>query len=108
MAKYYGKIGFAITYEKADSVWDSNIEERYYAGDVIRLNRRYESKDKINDDVNISNSISILADVYAMQNFQFIRYVTWMGAKWKVNDVEVNYPRLVLSIGGLYNEQDET
>jgi len=33
-----------------------------------------------------------------------IRYVTWMGTKWRVANIDVNYPRLNLSIGDVYND----
>lgn len=106
MAKYYGKIGFAILEENVPGVWIENIVERNHYGDVIR-NRRKLSSDssQLNDNINISNEISIVADPFACQNFHSMRYVEYMGTKWKVTDVEVQYPRLILSLGGIYNEE---
>lgn len=107
MAKYYGTVGFAKTVENPPGVWKEQIVARPYIGDANRINRRLQTADKVNDDITINNEISILADPYACRNFHAIRYVTWMGAKWKVTGVEVQYPRLILSIGGVYNgEQD--
>lgn len=104
MAKYYGNIGFMETVETAPSVWTENIVEHPYFGDVLSNSKRFQAgSDKVNDDIDISNRISIVADPYAYQNFHAIRYVTWMGAKWKVSSVDVEYPRLILSIGGVYN-----
>ena len=74
-------------------------------GDLIKNTRRLESSGSVNDDINISNQISIVADPYANENFYAMRYVKFMGAKWKISDVEVQYPRLILTIGGVYNEQ---
>ena len=82
------------------------ITERNYYGDVIRNTRRLQSADKVNDDINISNEISIVADPYANDHFYAIRYVVFQGAKWKVSNVDVQYPRLILSLGGLYNAQE--
>ena len=82
------------------------ITERNYYGDVIRNARRLQSADKVNDDINISNEISIVADPYANDHFYAIRYVVFQGAKWKVSNVDVQYPRLILSLGGLYNVQE--
>lgn len=82
------------------------ITERNYYGDVIRNTRRLQSADKVNDDINISNEISIVADPYANDHFYAIRYVVFQGAKWKVSNVDVQYPRLILSLGGLYNVQE--
>lgn len=103
MAKYYGLIGYAETVETAPGVWKEQITERIYYGDVIRNSRRLQSTEHLNDDVNISNQISIVADPYAINNFHSMRYAEFMGAKWKVSDIEVQYPRLLLTLGGLYN-----
>lgn len=103
MAKWFGKIGFAETVEVKPGVWKEQITERNYYGDLIRNTRRLQSTDKLNDDIDISNEISIIADPYANQNFYSMRYVEFMGAKWKISNVEVSFPRLTLTIGGLYN-----
>ena len=103
MAKFYGKIGYAETLKTAPGVYEDVITEREYFGDLIRNTRRLQSSDKVNDDINISNEISIVSDPFAVQNFHSMRYVEFMGAKWKITNVEVQYPRLILTIGGLYN-----
>lgn len=104
MPRFYGPIGYAETKETAPGVWTEVITERYYYGDVNRNTRRLQTSDKVNDDINVSNEISIVADPFANGNFHAMRYVGFMGAKWKISNVEVQYPRLILSIGGLYNE----
>lgn len=103
MAKYFGKIGYAETAETKPGVWREQIVEREYYGDVTRNIRRYDSANQVNDNLNISNEISIVADPYAYENFHTMRYIIYMGTKWKVSNVEVQYPRLILSIGGVYN-----
>lgn len=105
MAKYYGAIGYAETSETRPGVWEERIIERNYYGELVRNTRRLQSSDKVNDDINVANEISILADPYANENFHSMRYVEFMGAKWKISNVEVQYPRLILTIGGLYNER---
>lgn len=102
--KWYGSIGFAELKETTPGVWTPQITERNYRGDLVRNTRRLQSTDQVNDDVNINNQISIVADPYANMNFHTIKYATFMGTKWKVSDVEVQYPRLILSLGGVYNE----
>lgn len=104
MAKFYGKVGFMETEETSPGVWKEQITDRYYYGDVTRNMRRWDSSSNQNDNLNINNEISIVSDPYAVQNFHAIRYVEWMGALWKVSSVDVQYPRLILSIGGVYNE----
>lgn len=103
MNKFYGKIGYAVTEETSPGVWQDQITERIYYGDVIRNTRRLQSSENLNDNINVSNEISIVADPFAYQNFHLMRYVEFMGCNWKINNVEVKYPRLILSIGGVYN-----
>ena len=103
MAKFYGIIGYADTVETAPGVWEEQITEYYYYGDLNRNARQLQSGESLNDNINIANEISIVADPFARQNFHKMRYVEFMGAKWKITKVEVGYPRLILSIGGLYN-----
>lgn len=103
MAKYYGAIGYSETVETKPGVWKEQITERMYSGDLLRNTSRYQNSDKLNDDINISNDISIIADPYARDNFHLMRYVEFMGTKWKITNVEVQYPRLRLTIGGEYN-----
>ena len=113
MAKFYGPVGYGITTEGSysdgtgkkhtDGVWSPSIVEKYYAGNVIQNSRKTYTGESTNDNIDISNRISILADPYAMQHFHTIKYVKWMGAYWKVTSVEVQHPRLILSIGGVYN-----
>ena len=105
MAKFYGQIGFAQTVEEPEDsgIWVEKIIERNYYGDVLRISRRWEAGQKINDDITVSNEISILSDPFVTQHIPWIRYVTWNGLKWKVSNVDFDYPRLKLSIGGLYN-----
>ena len=103
MPKFYGSIGYAISKETAPGVWVEDIVEHYYSGDVYRNTRKLQSGNQVNDSIDISNEISILSDPFANENFHSMRYVTYMGAKWKVSSVEVRYPRLILTVGGLYN-----
>lgn len=106
MARYCGNIGYIIN-DESDThagVWrPEQIIERKYYGDVNRMVRRLEAGESINDNVVINNEISIVADPFALQNFFAIRYAMWMGVAWKVSNVEVLYPRLVLTLGGKYN-----
>lgn len=106
MAKFYGPVGYAESVEVRPGVWQDEVVERMYSGDVIRNTSKWSaSSDSVNDDLNISNQISILADPYAYHNFHSMKYIEFMGIKWKVNNVEVKYPRLILSVGGEYNGQ---
>lgn len=103
--KYYGMIGYGVEAESPTqpSVWKSVIVERPYKGELIRNSRRIQTGEDINDNITISNEITIIADPYALQNYMNIKYAEVRGARWKVNHVEVNHPRLRLTLGGVYN-----
>lgn len=103
MAKWAGKIGFAISEETKPGVWVERIVVRNYYGDFMRNTRRLQSSGNLNDNVTISNQLSIVADPYANENFHAMRYAEFMGAKWKITSVEVQYPRLILEMGDIYN-----
>lgn len=104
MNKFYGAIGYAETVETAPGVHEEQITERNYYGDVLRNNRQLQPSENLNDDINIANEISILADPYADNHFYAMRYAEFMGARWKITRVEVQHPRLKLTLGGLYND----
>lgn len=103
MGKFYGKVGFAVTTETEPGVWTAGITERNYYGDTMRTRKQVQSSDKINDDITITNELSIVADPFAMNNFSTIKYVEYMKTKWKVIGVEVQFPRLILTTGSVYN-----
>lgn len=103
MAKFYGAIGFAKSVEIAPGIYEDQITERFYSGDLIRNTRSLQPSDSVNNNINISNEISIVSDPFANQHMFDMRYVVFEGAKWKISNVEVQHPRLRLTIGGLYN-----
>lgn len=108
MAKFFGAIGFVVdpkegTGENEGVVIEQPIVERVYYGDVLQNGRRFENGSDINDNIQISNKISIMADAYAQNHFFAMKYINWMGALWKISNVEVQRPRLILTIGGIYN-----
>lgn len=102
MAKFHGYIGFAVQTETSPGIWTEQITEREYGGDLLRFNRKAQSSGGVNDNLTINNEISIIADAYLNENLYAIRYVTFMGSKWKIDSISVEYPRLTLSLGGLY------
>lgn len=104
MAKFCGAVGFAIdTDEDAPGVWITKIKEKPYRGDVVRNHYRWQAEEKLNDDFTMSNTISIVADAFSYDHLAFIKYVKWMGSRWKVTSVEVQRPRIILTLGGVYN-----
>ena len=108
--KFSGKVGFGVCAETEEhsGVWVDTITEKTYYGDVIKASIRSQiNPDSINDNLVLSHQVTIIADPYATQHYQDIRYVEVEGAKWKVTYVEIQYPRLRLTLGGVYNGRDE-
>ena len=103
MAKFHGLIGFGKTVETRPGVWTEEITEREYDGDLLQNIRQLEGGDQVNDNINIANKISIVSDPYANENFHSMRYAKFMGAAWKIKLVETKYPRLILTLGGVWN-----
>lgn len=105
MAKFYGNVGYIKTVEAQPGLWVEETIELPYYGDLTRNTSRFQSSGGVNDNINVNNNISIVADPYANENFQYMRYVEFMGAKWKITNVDIQYPRILLTIGGVYNGQ---
>lgn len=103
MAKFFGVIGFQSTVETEPGLYEELIVEHEYYGDVIRNNRRLQNSNTINPSITTNNQISIVADPFAIDNIYDMRYVNYMNANWIISNVDVQYPRLILTIGGLYN-----
>jgi hypothetical protein len=104
MAKFYGKIGFVDTKETSPGIWEEEVDERDYYGDILRISHRNQVTNTMSDDITINNQISVVADPYAYENFFAIKFVRWMGKPWRITNVEIQRPRLILTLGGLYNE----
>lgn len=103
MAKFYGNIGYFVPVEDEPGIWIQKIIERPHYGDLIRNTSKSQSSGGVNDDITLSNDISIIADPYANENVHHMRYAEFMGAKWKITNAEIKYPRIILTIGGVYN-----
>lgn len=104
MARFSGPIGiFTGTTETVPGVHEEVIIEKFYKGDILRDSRRWEPTQQLNDNLVVSNRISIVADAYAYANFSAMRYVKWEGVLWKITNIEIQRPRLILTLGGIYN-----
>lgn len=105
MAKFYGRIGYLQTVETSPGVWQEveDGDPHYYYGDILNDNRRWRSGDKVNDNFTVSNRISVLADPFAFEHLNAMKWIEFMGSKWKIESVEVTYPRIVINLGDVYN-----
>lgn len=104
MAKFYGIVGYVETKETSPGIWENVvIEKQYHSGEVLKNTRRWQTSEKLNDNLVINNTISIIADSFAYDNLYSIKYIKWMGVSWKVTNVEIQRPRLLLTLGDIYN-----
>lgn len=103
MAKYCGNIGFAKSADDGHGVWEDTITEKKYYGDILQDNRRWSSSDHVMDNLTISTRFSILADSFANSNIGAMKYITYQSEKWKIENVDIQGRRLVISVGGVYN-----
>ena len=102
MAKFYGPVGYADKKQVSKGVW-KGVTERLHYGDIIKNTRRLENGEQINGEIVLNNQLSIVADPYANEHFFAIKYVKWQGTYWTVTNAEVQRPRLLLTLGGVYN-----
>lgn len=102
--KWSGMIGFMIQKETSPGIWESIFVERKYIGDLSNRSYRYQNSNEVHDDVSVSNTISIVSDSYIHDNYGYIRYVTYKGFKWKVDNIKISAPRILLTLGGMFNE----
>lgn len=107
MKRFHGRVGYGEPVESSPGVWTIAITERMYYGDIVRNSRRLDSGDKLNHDISVGNSISIIADPYALNHFFTMKYVEWAGTLWTISEVDVESPRLILRLGGVYNGPTE-
>lgn len=103
MAKFHGVIGYIKTEETSPGVHSEVVTERVYTGDILRNNQSFEKSEYLNSNLNIRNRFSIVADAFAYENFPYIRFIQWMGTKWSVNSIEIERPRIILTVGDVYN-----
>lgn len=105
MAKFSGKIGFVVDTEtlEGSGIWVEESIERTYKGDVLNYFVRWQDSSKVNEDLTIDNKFSVVADSFALNHIGNMRYITYLGEKWKIKNIEINYPRIIIYVGGLYN-----
>lgn len=103
MARFHGYVGYAVDIETAPGVWDEEITEHEYYGDVLKNRANIQQSSDVNPGISISHSISIVGDPFAYEYLYAMRYVVYLGRKWTIKSVEVERPRIILSLGGLEN-----
>ncbi len=103
MAKFCGKLGFSITKETRLGIYEEIVEEKKYYGDIIKDTRMNEKTSNLNDDISISSKVSIISNDYLIQNVSHLKYIIYLGVKWEVKSFDIERPRIIIYLGGLYN-----
>jgi len=103
MAKFSGSIGYVTQVETVPGVWEDQTTEKNYRGEEILNQQRWQTTEKVNDDLTLDNSISVIADAWAYANLGQMKYIVWHGQKWKIQSLSIKRPRIILQIGGIYN-----
>lgn len=102
--RFYGLIGFATTNtDNDDDIWKEEIIAKPYMGDVIRHGWNAQPAEKLTKDIKLNAQISIIADEFAYDFMHLIRYAVYRNAKWEVTAIDIQRPRLILTLGGVYN-----
>lgn len=109
MPRFYGAVGYSHTVESVPGVAENVIVEKDYYGDVLGNMGRLVDTENLNPDLAFQGQISILADPYAFAHFTQIKYVTWMGVRWKPSTIDATRPpRIVMRLGVVYNGDTPT
>lgn len=104
MARWFGKVGYSETVETKPGVWTPQDTVCEYFGDVKRDSTRWNgSSESTNDNLTVNVQISIVADPFAIEHFSSIKWIEYMGAKWKITNAEPQLPRIILTLGGIWN-----
>lgn len=102
MSRFHGKVGYELPGQLVKNVWTANVEERDLYGDILNETRSLEPSDKVNDDFRVQHRISVMADAFLLENYAKIKYVEMGGGRWTVTSVQIQRPRLILTLGGVY------
>ena len=105
MPKCSGLIGYALAVETRPGVWSEGMTDKPYIGEIVKDNRRIVDQGEVNGSINISNNISIISNRFMLENMAYMRYLTFNNSKWKISSVEIKPPRIIITLGGIYNEQ---
>lgn len=104
MAKFYGKIGFGVEREVSPGVYDYDIVEKPYFGEVVRDAYDSVGGTTVLGERKTANAFRIVGDGYSVDHFYDMKYIRWAGRYWEIRQVEVvSRPRMLIRIGGVWN-----
>lgn len=103
MAKFAGLVTYVTQVESRPGIWTDESISRLMRGDMLRKGSVGQNDDKVNSDISLNHRVSLVGDEYALNNYYDIKHIQLNGREWEVTSVEVQHPRLILTIGGLWN-----
>lgn len=103
MAKFAGLVGYVTQEETVPGVWSPVDNPRMMKGDVIRQVSNYQDDGKVNGNITLNHRVSLIGDAYAFGNYYNIKWIELDGYKWEISSVEISRPRIIVSLGGLWN-----
>lgn len=109
--RYSGRIGFKVTAprEPGSTIYVPTVIWKKYKGEVPRMLSKWTpSESGINDNIDISHTISIVADPFLSHNYRSIFAVEFADDFWDVKSIEIVPPRLRITIGGVYTGDEPT
>lgn len=101
--KYSGKVGYAVQTETAPGVWTKEIKEVHMYGDTLSYGAQPVSSDKVNQDVALSNEISLMGNPIIFENLSTLEYLILSGIKWEITSINLDPPRIKVALGGVWN-----
>lgn len=103
MAKYAGLVGYVSLVESPPGVWNQVSNPKRMRGDIIRQSSSNQNGDKVNSDITLNHRVSLIGDAYSLGNYSDIKWIEIDGKKWEVNSIEIQRPRIIVTLGGVWN-----
>jgi hypothetical protein len=109
MARFTGLVGYVTQEESVPGVWSQSETPKMMKGDIIRQSitngkgDRVADSGKVNDDVSLGHRVSLIGDAYAFANCFNMKWVQINGIKWSISSIEMQRPRIIVSLGGMWN-----
>ena len=100
---YLGYEGPSVEDPPDSGIYKASVVERVHTGVIVKHRRNQDNATSINGVMSVNNDISIVGDPYALEHLHNLKYIRWNNVCWTVTSVETDTPRIIVSIGEVYN-----